>query len=54
MLLGFGCKIVDLSVDNLSQRLAERSQFGNLLARNGDSLRALIAFMKAEGGQPIG
>jgi phospholipid transport system substrate-binding protein len=50
---GGGYKIVDLSIDNVDQRLAERSEFGDLLARNGGSLPALIASMRVESSQLI-
>jgi phospholipid transport system substrate-binding protein len=46
-----GYKIVDLSIDGVNQTLAERSQFGDLLARNGGSLPALIALMRVGSGQ---
>jgi phospholipid transport system substrate-binding protein len=50
---GSGYKIIDLSIDNVNQTLVEKSQFGDLLARTGGSLPALIASMKVESGQEI-
>jgi phospholipid transport system substrate-binding protein len=50
---GSGYKIIDFSIDNVNQTLVERSQFGDLLARTGGSLPALIASMKVESGQMI-
>jgi phospholipid transport system substrate-binding protein len=48
---GSGYKVVDLNIDNVNQTLAERSQFSDLLARNGGSLSSLIALMKVESGR---
>ena len=35
-------KILGLRIDGVNQALLERSQFGDLIARNGGSLAALI------------
>ena len=51
---GSGYKILELSIDGVNQALAEQSQFGDLIARNGGSLPALIAQMQADTGQLAG
>jgi phospholipid transport system substrate-binding protein len=43
-------KILDLSIDHFNQTFAERSQFRDLIVRNGGNLTALIAQMQAEDG----
>jgi phospholipid transport system substrate-binding protein len=45
-------QILDLSIDNVNQALAERAQFRDLIARGG--LPALVAMMRAQTGQGIG
>jgi phospholipid transport system substrate-binding protein len=47
-------EILDLSIDNVNQELAERAQFGDLIARNGGSLPALIAMMRTGTSQATG
>ena len=47
-------EILDLSIDNVNQALAERAQFGDLITRYGGSLPALIALMRAETSQVTG
>jgi phospholipid transport system substrate-binding protein len=50
---GSGYKIVELSIDGVNQALTERSQFGDLIARNGGSLPSLIAQMQTDTGQNV-
>jgi ABC-type transporter MlaC component len=47
---GSGYQIVELSIDGVNQALTERSQFGDLIARNGGSLPSLIAQMQTDTG----
>jgi phospholipid transport system substrate-binding protein len=47
-------EILDLSIDNVNQALAERAQFGDLIARNGGSLPALIVMMQMDAPRATG